>query len=192
MDGGKRAQDGFAEALAATINHEGGWVSSRDSDGAAVYCGVNRRANPEWAGWEYLPDQPPARRRKIDLPELRECVADVYRERYWCSRICQYFSQWPTMRPQVFDLAVNHGLAGATERVQEACQRLGCDITSDGAMGPDTEEAVRQAMAAGAPRFARALVDARIAFYERLALKPGRKRYLKGWTRRAESYRPSS
>lgn len=182
-------EDGFAAALAATIEHEGGWVLSRDSDGAAVYCGVNKRANPTWAGWSHLPDAAPARRRKIDTPELRRLVGKVYKKRYWASRICEFCAPWPILRAHVFDCAVNHGHAGAVMRLQEACQRQSPDISADGKMGPATEGAIRALVEhlgeAGANNL---LVATRVAFYQRLGSKPGRKRYVKGWTARAESY----
>lgn len=184
----------FEEALRQTIDHEGGWVLSRDADGAAVYCGVNSRANPGWPGWEHLPDAAPARPRRIDTPVLRRLVGAVYQERYWRSRICVYVARWPSVRRQVFDCVVNHGESGAVERLQEACQHAGADIVDDGKMGPATEEAIQSLVRRLGERGANdALVDARIAFYRRLAdAKPGRKRYLKGWTRRAETYRLSS
>ena len=163
---------------------------SRDSDGAAVYCGVNRKANPSWPGWSHLPDHAPARKRKLDTPELRRLVGEVYRERYWRSRICAFCAAWPTLRAQVFDSAVNHGIAGAAWRLQEACRLHGSTIEADGKMGPATESAVRALVAQlGEQGANNALVDARVAFYERLGSKPGRKRFVKGWTRRAESYR---
>ena len=183
-------EDGFAEALAATIDHEGGWKLHRDSNGAAVYCGVNKLANPSWAGWALLPDAAPSRPRTIDSDELRALVGEVYREQYWDSRVCRFCQRWPRIRAQVFDLTVNHGTKGATLRLQEACLRNGGRIAADGRMGPATECAIETLVLRHREDAANNLiVDARSDFYQRLAAKPGRKRYLKGWLRRAESYR---
>lgn len=181
--------NGFEAILAATIEHEGGWVLSRDSNGAAVFAGVNRKANPGWPGWALLPDHPPARKRKIETPELKRLVGAVYRDRYWESRICEACSPWPILRRQVFDCTVNHGIAGAAWRLQEACRLHGSTVDADGKMGPATERAIRALVAQLGERGANnAVVDARVAFYERIGT--GRKaRFVKGWTKRAESYR---
>ena len=190
MDTPAADDERFAAALAATIAHEGGWKLHRDSNGAAAYCGVNRAANPDWRGWDLLPDAAPARARTIDTPELRTLVGEVYRERYWDSTVCRFCQRWPRIRAQVFDLTVNHGTAGAAERLQEACQRDGASIADDGRMGPATEQAIEALVSQhGEDAANNLIVEARADFYGRLAAKPGRKRYLKGWLRRAESYR---
>ena len=190
MDSPPEDDDGFAAVLAETVSHEGGWTFSKDSDGARVYCGVNARANPDWPGWSMLPDSAPAKPRRIDTPELRRCVEGVYSERYWRSPQCAAFSRWPLLRKQVFDCVVNHGPAGAVMRVQEACRTRDRAIAVDGGWGPATEQAVADLVAElGEDGANNALVDARAAFYERLAAKPGRKRYRRGWLRRAEAYR---
>ena len=182
-------EDGFAAILDATIEHEGGWVLSRDSNNAAVYAGVNRKANPSWPGWSHLPDHPPARKRKIETAELKRLVGIVYRARYWESRICECCSPWPLVRAHVFDCTVNHGVAGAAWRLQEACRLHGSTIEADGKMGPATERAIRDLVAKLGERGANnALVDARVAFYERIGTG-GKRRFVKGWTKRAESYR---
>lgn len=118
----------FDAALNFTLAREGGYVNNPADHGGATNHGITQCTYDEWRGAHGLLPQDV---RLITDAEVR----GIYFEQYWSAAHCQPMS--PPLAAAHFDWAVNHGVAGATRTLQEAC-----GITADGVYGPHTAAAV--------------------------------------------------
>ncbi len=100
--------------------------------------------------------------------------------------------------PQLFDMAVNAGPARALILLQEVLSEAAAaapetglsPLMPDGRMGPKTRATAARAFDVMGPFLINAYVDQRIAFYRGLAAaNPSQKRFLAGWTNRANEFR---
>lgn len=153
----------FEKALAAVLDHEGGYVNHPRDPGGMTNLGVTKVAWEEWVG------------HSVDEKEMRaltpEKVAPMYKRRYW-DKVCG--DELPEgLDYIVFDTAVNSGPGRAVKLLQ------GClDVTQDGALGPKTLQAVRET---GPQKLIAAYAKARLDF---LAALPTWDAFGKGWSRR--------
>ena len=111
-------EDPFEEALEHTLKAEGMFLSW-DTNGALVCCGINKEANPDWAGWDLVEDlyaRMPEKGEKfpVENEPLLEQIAIKYHNDYWNSPICKVFEEYPIFRSQIFDIRVRSGRGGAT------------------------------------------------------------------------------
>jgi lysozyme family protein len=105
----------FAAAVDLLLSIEGGEALAVDNNGSPVRWGINAAANPD-----------------VDLQTLtRESAIEIYRQRYWQAMRCGELP--PSLAVQVFDAAVNQGVAGAT-----LCLQLAAGVVPDGLLGPRT------------------------------------------------------
>lgn len=134
--------------------------------------GITQRVYDEWCDLTKRP-----RADVKDIPD--EQVAAIYHRRYWLQAKCDRLP--PLLDLVVFDAAVNHGPARSIKLLQDA---LG--ITSDGAFGEQTLNAIQEEILAGRVDdvVAHCLAH-RIAFYQAIVDRDGtQKRFLNGWFNR--------
>ena len=140
----------FAQALAFTLQSEGGYSNDPDDPGGETNFGLSKRAYPD-----------------LDLPSVTlAAAARIYRRDYWekpgFHRVAE---QSPALAQRLFDLGVNCGPATAVKMLQRAINVLcavdvpprrlnpwrekiarlagGKPLLVDGVLGPVTLEVLR-------------------------------------------------
>ena len=162
-------EEKFNNAFLRTLKHEGEWLLSKEPDGIRVYSGINEKANPNWEGWEFLPQAPEVGNICVNKRELRELTKERYRENYWNHKMVQAFADYPDLQQQVFDCHVHGGCAW---RLQEACLKLNIQCDKDGLWGPGTKDACLKALGAYSElEFNNALVECRHEYIGRAVRK---------------------
>ena len=121
----------------------------------------------------------PARARGARL--TREGAKDIYRRDYWNALGLDAVDNQGGASA-LFDFAVNAGISRAKTEAQAALKDLG--IVSDKGAG------LIPAINAAGGKFANALMEKRLSFYQNLATsKPATyQKYLAGWEKRAKSF----
>jgi len=186
----------FERQLAVTLEREGanepdgGFQQWREDDGnwlngklVGTKFGITAKRLAQHRAVRSLTD---AEMRRLTLGEARSIYAKYYYERPNMALLPDF------IEGKVFDMAVNHGPSRAVRILQEVLNKAGFPCDVDGEIGPET---ARQAAACSrklGPVLINALVDERNAFFRDIVRrKPEKKRFLKGWLRRSESFRVS-
>lgn len=90
----------------------------------------------------------------------------------------------------IFDIAVNHGIGGASNMIQKALVEMGYDIQIDGKVGPNTLRALHEA---DPDEFIKTILSVRERYYYRIVEKnPSQKRFLRGWLNRIGSLKTAA
>ena len=144
----------FPEALAHTLQFEGGWTNNPNDSGGATMKGITQRTYSSYLG------------RETSQEELRNIsdaeVAAIYRKRYWDE--CLGNDLADGLDYAVFDAAVNTGPREASRLLQRVV-----GVPVDGVLGPKTLAAVSDYIAAeGLPKLIDAYTEARQAYYRLL------------------------
>jgi lysozyme family protein len=170
----------FEKALAFVLGEEGGYTNDPSDHGGATNKGITQSEYTEWLRKHHLPSRKVADILNVDVREL-------YWEEYWLEGRCDRMP-WPLCLAH-FDASVNVGVGEAVKFLQRAL-----DVKDDGAIGPVTLKALREALEKHAPmELAEWLVDQREPFYRRLAAnEPSQVRFLNGWLNRVEHLRAAS
>lgn len=155
--------ENFDDALAAVLEHEGGFVNHPKDPGGMTNLGVTKRVWEAWVGKTVS---------EADMRALTPAiVAPMYRKQYWDA---VKGDELPSgLDYLMFDFAINAGASRAIKTMQKAI-----GTTPDGAIGPKTMQALRDADPD-------ALIDKfsaeKEAFYRSL---PTFATFGKGWLRR--------
>lgn len=156
-------KENFDDALAAVLEHEGGFVNHPKDPGGMTNLGVTKRVWEAWVGKTVS---------EADMRALTPAlVAPMYRKQYWDA---VKGNELPSgLDYLMFDFAINAGVSRAIRTMQKAI-----GTTPDGAIGPKTMQALRDADPD-------ALIDKfsaeKEAFYRSL---PTFATFGKGWLRR--------
>ncbi|MGV0026753.1 glycosyl hydrolase 108 family protein [Phormidesmis priestleyi] len=160
--------DALATALKFTLQWEGGYVNHPDDPGGATNMGVIQDTYNTYRIEKRLPTQP------VKLITDEE-VHDIYFSMYW--KPSQATIMVLPLAVAHFDTAVNFGVGGAIEFLQEA---LG--ISADGVFGPGTQATLA---AHNNAQTAAKIVQGRIAYRnQRVAVNPSQEVFLQGWLNR--------
>ena len=162
----------FPEALAHTLQFEGGWANHPNDPGGATMKGVTHKTYAHYLGRDIT---------DVTHDELRaipdEHLADIYRKRYW--DVCRCSDLPDGLDIAVFDTAVNTGPAQAARLLQRIV-----GVSADGGTGPKTLASVNAYVAAhGLHQLIEAYTEARQSFYR---LLPTYVHFGEGWRRRAD------
>lgn len=146
----------FDDAFTTLIGEEGGYVNDHEDAGGETKYGISKRAFPN-----------------IDIKNLTlDQAKTIYFDSYWNPSKC-YVLPGP-IAAQVFDFAVNAGVATAAKTLQRA---LG--LTDDGDIGPST---LKVALQADLKQFAIHFAVERLLHY---AQQPSFPKFGRGWFTRA-------
>jgi lysozyme family protein len=148
----------FDEAFTRVIGHEGGYVADSRDPGGETKFGISKRAYPH-----------------VDIAALTlDDAKRIYRRDYWSAVRADEMP--PAVRFDLFDLAVNSGVAAAARMLQRAA-----GVTVDAVIGPQTMAAVR---AADPERLRSRIAGHRLMLMTDLATWPV---FGRGWARRVAS-----
>lgn len=158
----------FRQAVEFVLAHEGGLSEDPDDPGGVTKYGISARS--------YLQLGPDGIRRLT-----REDAIAIYRRDWWDRY--GYAKLPDPIATKVFDLSVNMGAGAAHRRLQEALRACGYPVAVDGVIGPQTLSAAQKA---DPKRLMSELMAAAALYYVELVLDdPKRRKYLRGWLRRA-------
>jgi lysozyme family protein len=147
----------FDEAFERLIGHEGGYVNDPRDPGGETKFGISKRSYPG-----------------EDIPNMTlERAKDIYRRDFWNPVRADELPE--SVRFDVFDAAVNHGVLQSAKWLQRAA-----GAQPDGVIGAKTIAAARSA----GPQLAAHFNGYRLQFYTDSA---NWAIYGKGWTRRVAS-----
>jgi lysozyme family protein len=163
----------FEEALGIILEVEGGFVNDPDDRGGATNMGVTQGTYDAWLTAKGQTTSPV---RNITNEE----VAAIYKERYW-DAVGADTLPWPVSLV-MFDMAVNHGVAGANRILQDALQ-----VETDGIVGPITRG---EMMHTRPDSLANEVLWSRVEKYRRLSVGT-QKKFLPGWLWRIAHLRRS-
>lgn len=123
-------KENFDDALAAVLEHEGGYVNHPQDPGGMTNLGVTKRVWEAWVGKTVS---------EADMRALTPAmVAPMYRKQYWDAVKSNELP--PGLDYLMFDFAVNAGASRAIRTMQRAI-----GATPDGVIGPRTMAAVKAA-----------------------------------------------
>jgi lysozyme family protein len=178
-----RAADVAARMIDDVIAREGGYVNHAADRGGATKFGITHATLSAWRG------------EACDAADIRNLsraeAGDIYRTLYF-ERPRIILLPEP-LQPFVFDCAVHHGPRAAALLLQRVLNERGFGCAIDGAIGVETGRACAAAHAALGAALLEALINARLKTLQRIAASdPAQRVFLRGWTRRVESFRPRS
>lgn len=153
--------ESFTNALAFTLQWEGGYVNHPADPGGATNLGITQNVYNAWRKSKRLLTQ------SVQLIARSEAEA-IYKTRYW--DVVNGDSLTPKLAMVMFDVAVNHGPGRAKEWIKQAKALMDAD--------PDNDDL----------ELSRRIIDLRVNFYYSLARRrPQMKVFLKGWLNRARA-----
>lgn len=156
----------FDQALAFTLQWEGGYVNDPNDPGGETKFGISKRAHPE-----------------CDIANLTRTQAEnIYRADYW-DRIKGSLLP-PRTASATFDFAVNSGVKVASQHLQRLV-----GATADGIIGPQTLAETDFHEAVDADReLAFKLVLQRVAYLTRIVdQNEALRRFMRGWMNRTHA-----
>lgn len=181
------------EMIDDILKHEGGYVDHKSDKGGATNHGISLRY-AKGIGLDLDGDG------DTDKDDIRlvtpEVARKLYKEDFLYTPRIDILPDY--LEPQMFDMAVNHGPPRAITMLQRSLNMLrsiaGVELApleDDGVMGKRTRlmaEAVTEKL--GKSVVNNKLVDMRVSFFEAIVRRdPSQKAFIKGWLRRAESFR---
>lgn len=172
------------------VTREGGFVNDPDDPGGATNFGVTIHTMRR-LGLDLTGDG------TVDIRDVRSLTRgqaiDIFIKHYFERPLIAELP--PLLQPSVFDMYVNAG-ANAVKILQQLLCEMGHQVSTDGALGPQSLGAVRHAMTKAPEEFVNAYGIARRNYYFRLAdRRPASRKYARtraggkgGWVRRAEEF----
>ena len=180
---------GIDEMLDTILKHEGGFVNHPNDRGGATNFGVTIGEYGEWIG------------RPATIQDMKnmkkEEARDIFRKKYYTKPgIDQLLPA--QLQPIVFDACVLYGPKRAIIFLQKILNEFGnvakkeeWETDLDGVLGPHTRKLIAEVCAEYSwEAVNNAYVEERIRFCEAIVRnRPSQKVFLKGWTRRANSFK---
>ena len=171
----------YNDPIGLILEHEGGYVNHKDDKGGATNFGVTIGTYSKWLGREASIDE--VKNMKV------ETAREIYETQYFTGPRIDTLPEPP--QTLILDMAINHGPRNAIRMMQRTINLAGFGpVDADGAIGPQTRRAAEDAASAMGNYFQNAIVEERLKFYNRIVERRESQRvFLRGWTRRAESFR---
>jgi len=175
--------DAFDYAFEQTVGYEGGYVNDPDDPGGETKYGITKAVFEEELKAGFVSGV-------SAVQDITPAIAKaIYKRRYWnalgLNRLYNI-----VIAAEIFDTAVNMGIAWSAKIVQEALNFLGESLEVDGNLGPKTMTALKT----WADKDERALYVCLNGFqfmrYCEICKKnPDLVKYARGWTKRIQDYR---
>lgn len=158
-------EEEFERAIAAVLEHEGGYVNDPDDPGGETNFGIAKRYHPD-----------------VDIKNLtRQAASAIYAREYWTEPGIDKLP-WP-VNAKVLDVAVHTSSKRAVKILQAALCRLGYFVDVDGEIGPRT---LKAANAANPHALVLGVCREQSDYYaSRIEKNPAKAKYRLGWARRA-------
>jgi len=171
----------YEDPIGLILQHEGGYVNHENDRGGPTNHGVTQRVYSEWLGRPASTDEVKAM--------TEETAREIYETQYLTGPRIHLLPDPP--RTLVLDMSINHGPRRAIKLLQRTVNLAGFGpIGVDGVLGPNTRRHAQRAIDDMGAYFQDALVEERIKFYHRIVEHDESQRvFLKGWLRRANSFR---
>ena len=160
----------FLQASPFTLRWErgagDGWVNDPHDPGAETFCGISRRAWPNWEGWAKLDSMKTAgsKWRLLLTPQnsVYDMVDDFFFNTFW--EKYDFDALTAPMAAVCFDTVVQHGKG--VRLIQNACHALGYDVgDADNTWSPRTAEGVVSLGKSMPDDFVDDLIDIRHKYY---------------------------
>lgn len=172
--------DGFRKALAYTLEIEGGWSNDPDDRGGKTNFGVTEKVWRDWCIIEKLPYKP------IESITVADAEA-LYKGLYWDVCRCGQLES-ARVAMEVFEIAVNCGVARAGELLQKSVNLLhpdGTVLKVDGVIGRYTLSAANSLI----PKYEVALIGSLNVFQGMWYIgiqerNPSQRKFIRGWMKR--------
>ena len=146
--------DAFDRAIERVLSHEGGYVHDPRDPGGETQWGISKRSYPH-----------------VDIKALtREAAKEIYRRDFWAPVAAGVHD---SVRYQLLDAAVNHGMGNAVRMLQRAV-----GVADDGHWGPLSAAAYERTGEADALKL---FLAERLEFFTRLSTFDA---FGRGWSRR--------
>jgi lysozyme family protein len=166
------------------LKNEGGFVNIKEDRGGPTNYGVIQSEYSRYLG------------RPASIEDVRKMpiahARDIFKKKYYFAPKINLLPE--TLQPVVTDASVLYGPKRAIIFLQKVLNQLDSSsgLGLDGDIGPATTVAAnKQAVLLGADKIINAYVDERIRFCEAIvANRPSQRIFIKGWTNRANSFRP--
>lgn len=143
----------FKKAYQKTMSHEGLYSHDILDVGGETFCGISRKYNPNWEGWQII-DQIKENSENFerDLKEnvlLQELKEYFYKDKYWDI----FWGDEILFQPiadEMFDTGVNMGSRRAIKFLQQGLNCLNrnemifSDVVEDGVFGKNTMNALNK------------------------------------------------
>ncbi len=169
----------FSKFLPTILKHEGGYVNDPDDPGGATNKGITIKTFERYA--HLLGIQPTLE----NLKSLTDDQAGIIYEKIYWGGIRGEEIKDVQVAYQFVDFYINAG-SNAIRTMQKSVNDLGGNIGVDGKMGPATLGGINGLN--GEQLFDKFKAN-RLAYYQNLvARKPVLQKFLKGWTRRTNSF----
>lgn len=184
----------FQPALDKTLAHEGGFVNDPKDPGGMTFCGISRKAWPDWDGWEVI-DERLISGAPLDTGGMRNLVYVFYNDNFWLPLHGDEIAS-QEIANYLFDFAANSGISDAVKALQRALNfyfeppkgvEFVHKLEVDGVIGEKTLNMLSDAGEFDAFDFLLLSMRAyRLAHYiETIADNPKLARFARGWARRA-------
>jgi len=171
----------MTDAIDNIIRIEGGYVNDPADRGGPTKYGITQKTLSDYLG------------RQASIEDVKNITKETAREIYERHYLTgPRINTLPSpIQEQILDIGVNSGPKTAIKMLQRVLNAAGFGpVTVDGVIGPMTRNVTETALQKMGPYLSNAIVDHRIQFYEHLAERhPSDKKFLKGWKRRANSFR---
>lgn len=167
----------FGIIMANVFVHEGGFADDPHDSGGATKFGITQNTLSKWRGKMVYRD---------DVKALTKKEASmIYKSEYYEKPKINLLPV--PLQGVVLDTAINSGPKRSIRMLQRSINDLGGALAVDGYIGPKTLEACENH---SMKNIINIFCNRRIDFYNRIVRSnPSQKRFIKGWSKRANSYR---
>ena len=167
--------------IAEVIAREGGYVNHPADRGGATNYGITQATYSDYLG------------RRASVEDVRaitqEIATEIYYTRYYLQPRIDALP--PEIQPIMLDMCVHHGVKKAILILQRVINLAEVAVVKeDGICGIATQQAAYKTQAAMGGFLLNALVDERLSLFHRIiGNNPSQMVFLRGWEKRAESFR---
>ncbi len=167
--------------ISTILKHEGGFVDDPLDRGGATNKGITMKTFQDTA--QSILGIAPTLENLKNLTDAQ--AGEIYKARYW-DKIKGDDIELQDLANIMFDFAVNSGPGRAAKYLQSILQDMGENISVDGAIGPNTLNALSRV---DSVEVYRQYKQRRIEFYHKIVENnPSQERFLKGWLNRINSF----
>ena len=172
----------FNKCIPIILKHEGGLVDHPNDTGGITNFGICLRFAQDTKDLELFDVNGDGKIDREDIKLLTKERASAGFKKYFWDKFRLDDEPSDKKALVIFDIAVNHGMGGATTMSQRALVDMGFNVKVDGLIGPITRSTIGLA---DETEFVDKLLKQREAYYLRIvANNPSQQVFLKGWMNR--------